>query len=212
MFFFFFFFFDVVVVNVVATQQGIKLGNGNKIDLYRRASSSRECCIRWKSCQALVVDEISMISGELFDKIEYVAERMRDNSRPFGGIQVILCGDFFQLPPVFDEEQKENKFCFEADCWGSVVPRSFMLKHIFRQRDDAFIRILSEVRMGNLSEASVDVLKKCIRPPWTPSEPNEPTRLCLSSCFYGVHYCRFMVPCVCLFLHLQFRTVSMSSR
>lgn len=175
-------------INVDVVVQGIKLGNGTKMEVLRRAQSSRECCKRWRACQVLIVDEISMISGELFDKIEFVAERMRNNPRPFGGIQVILCGDFFQLPPVFDEEAHESKFCFEADCWSEVVPKSFMLKQIFRQKDNTFIRILSEVRMGELTEDSLEHLRSCIKPPWTPtsSDKNEPTRLCLFPSFIAL--------------------------
>lgn len=130
-------------------------------------------------CEVLVVDEVSMISGELFDKIEFVARAVRRCERPFGGIQVILCGDFFQLPPVFDADEHEHRFCFEADCWSAVVPQSFMLRQIFRQRDSTFIDVLSEVRTGAISPRTVACLQACIRPPWEPSEGNEPTRLCL---------------------------------
>jgi ATP-dependent DNA helicase PIF1 len=51
-----------------------------------------------------------MLSGEIFDKLEYIARKVRKNNQPFGGLQVILTGDFFQLPPV-----KSKKFCFEAE-------------------------------------------------------------------------------------------------
>ena len=130
-------------------------------------------------CEVLIVDEVSMISGELFDKIEYVARAVRQCEKPFGGIQVILCGDFFQLPPVFDADEHEHRFCFEADCWCAVVPQSFMLRQIFRQRDTDFIEVLSEVRTGAISPKTLACLQACIRAPWKPCEGSEPTRLCL---------------------------------
>ena len=157
----------------------IKLGRGTKKEVLRHVMASREGCQRWRTCEVLVVDEVSMISGELFDKIEFVARAVRRCERPFGGIQVILCGDFFQLPPVFDADEHEHRYCFEADCWRAVVPQSFMLRQIFRQRDSTFIDVLSEVRTGNISPKTVACLQACIRAPWEPSEGNEPTRLCL---------------------------------
>ena len=58
----------------------------------------------WRRAKVLIIDEISMISADLFDKIDYVARVVRGINRPFGGVQLVVCGDFFQLPPV----QKKN--------------------------------------------------------------------------------------------------------
>lgn len=64
--------------------------------------------------------EISMLDGRLFDKLEAIARRVRGNSDCFGGIQVIVCGDFFQLPPV--GLGKNNViYCFECECWNAVI-------------------------------------------------------------------------------------------
>jgi ATP-dependent DNA helicase PIF1 len=76
-------------------------------------ASSRVRLQQWKNCQHLIIDEISMIDSELFDKIEAVARAVRKSESPFGGIQLIVCGDFLQLPPVI--KQGENKkFCFQV--------------------------------------------------------------------------------------------------
>lgn len=104
------------MANDVARAFDVHLGIGN-------GTSSLENCIakastrvhlqQWKSCKHLIIDEISMIDAELFDKIEAVARAVRNNETPFGGIQVIVCGDFLQLPPVI--KQSENKkFCFQV--------------------------------------------------------------------------------------------------
>jgi ATP-dependent DNA helicase PIF1 len=54
---------------------------------------------RWKKVNILIIDEVSMIDAEFFDKLNYIAKSIRGNTQPFGGIQLILCGDFMQLPP-----------------------------------------------------------------------------------------------------------------
>ena len=69
---------------------------------------------RWRKCQYLIVDEISMIDGNYFDKIEYIARQLRKSNLPFGGIQLILCGDFLQLPPVCKMKATDTKFCFQV--------------------------------------------------------------------------------------------------
>jgi ATP-dependent DNA helicase PIF1 len=85
---------------------------------------------RWRDAKVLVIDEISMLGGDLFAKLEEVARRMRKNPLPFGGIQVIACGDFFQLPPVRDGDQPQS-FCFEMPAWARVIGKSFILKQIW---------------------------------------------------------------------------------
>ena len=68
---------------------------------------------QWRRCRHLIIDEISMIDAEYFDKLEAVARTVRKNDLPFGGIQVILCGDFLQLPPVA-KQTETKKFCFQV--------------------------------------------------------------------------------------------------
>ena len=82
---------------------------------------------------------------------------MRSDRRIFGGIQLVLCGDFFQLPPV---DLRNSGFAFEASCWGKVLNCSILLKKIFRQNgDEMLMNILNEARIGELSEESVRLLK-----------------------------------------------------
>ena len=80
---------------------GIGLGTEPLETLCTKIIRNKNTSNRWKSTQILVVDEVSMLSGELFDKLNVIGQRVRDNpNQLFGGIQVVLCGDFFQLPPV----------------------------------------------------------------------------------------------------------------
>eukprot|EP00158_Paraphelidium_tribonemae_P008541 Partr_v1_DN28607_c2_g1_i6_m49560 putative PIF1 5'-to-3' DNA helicase homolog (S. cerevisiae) len=107
-----------------------------------------------------------MIDGNFFDKLEYLARRIRGTQKPFGGIQLVVCGDFFQLPPVssFKGGKKEHKpFCFESISWNTVIDETINLKQVFRQRDDTFINVLNELRVGNLSPLSRQILDGCQR-------------------------------------------------
>lgn len=74
-----------------------------------------------------------MVDNELFDKLDEIARILRNDPSPFGGIQVIITGDFFQLPPV--NPNKVSKFAFEAKSWSTVVQRTVMLTQVFRQKD-----------------------------------------------------------------------------
>ena len=82
-------------------------------------------------------------------KLERVARAVRGNDRPFGGLQLILCGDFLQLPPVTKEtDQKDVRFCFQSAAWERCVHVSFELTQVHRQSDPVFIEILQNVRIG----------------------------------------------------------------
>ncbi|CBK21709.2 uncharacterized protein [Blastocystis hominis] len=100
---------------------------------------------RWKTCSVLIIDEISMLDGRLFDTLEYTARVLRCNDLPFGGIQVVLCGDFFQLPPV-GLGRNGVIFCFEARWWNAVVEHTMIMRKVFRQKDPALQALLREVR------------------------------------------------------------------
>lgn len=76
--------------------------------------NSREKLNNWKKCQQLIIDEISMIDGQFFDTLDFVARSIKNSDEPFGGIQIILSGDFFQLPPVSKYGEEKKKFCFQV--------------------------------------------------------------------------------------------------
>ncbi|CAM9814077.1 unnamed protein product, partial [Choristocarpus tenellus] len=82
---------------------------------------------------------------------------MKGDSRPFGGVQLVLCGDFFQLPPVGIGSNGVN-FCFEAKTWESSLDQCIVLKQVFRQKDPRFLSILHEMREGKISNKSQSIL------------------------------------------------------
>lgn len=107
----------------------------------------------WRKCKHIIIDEVSMIDGRYFQKLEEVAKRVRRNEKPFGGIQLILCGDFFQLPPVgkfkFEDKNKSlPQFCFQTQAWQDCRFITYELKQIHRQNDQFFISILNNIRIG----------------------------------------------------------------
>lgn len=133
---------------------GIGLGNMEVDKLYGKIEQSKFYKRRWKKLDTLVIDEISMLSPELFDKLEEVARRVRGINRAFGGIQLVLTGDFLQLPVV-----KNERFCFEAEQWGNCVSNTVYLDSIERQKDEVFQRCLNELRVGNITEEVKNLLK-----------------------------------------------------
>ncbi|XP_067892471.1 ATP-dependent DNA helicase PIF1 [Heterodontus francisci] len=105
----------------------------------------------WQSCKHLIIDEISMVEGEFFDKLEAVARIVRKCNEPFGGIQLIVCGDFLQLPPVTQNKEK-YKFCFQAKSWQKCIHVNMELTDVRRQTDKKFIAMLQAIRLGRCPE------------------------------------------------------------
>ncbi|KAL4608293.1 ATP-dependent DNA helicase PIF1 [Arapaima gigas] len=119
----------------------------------------------WTSCRHLIIDEISMVEAEFFDKLEAIARSIKRSSEPFGGIQLIVCGDFLQLPPVTKGKGKPS-FCFQANLcrqaksWRKCIHLNMELTEVRRQTDKAFVSILQEVRLGRVTEEVTSELMK----------------------------------------------------
>jgi len=103
--------------------------------------------------QSLIIDEISMLSSELFIKISNILKVLRTSSKPFGGIQLILVGDFFQLPPV------KSRFLFECPLFQECLDDSIILTEVYRQKDTAFVELLSRMRNGSCTPDDINVLQ-----------------------------------------------------
>lgn len=116
---------------------GIGLGKEDVPTLVKKIKKNAKAKTRWLKTKILVIDEISMVDGDLFDKLEGIARMIRNNGRPFGGIQLVITGDFFQLPPVpdYDKKAKDVKFAFDAGTWSTAVHHTIGLTEVFRQKD-----------------------------------------------------------------------------
>lgn len=146
---------------------GIGLGKEPADQLAGKILQSRRLRQRWQSLKVLVIDEISMLDGVLFDKLEHIARVVRNCRQPFGGIQLVLSGDFFQLPPVPDQSHEYRMpatFAFDAKSWPRCISRPVFLSQVFRQKDDVFIGILASLRKGELKEEDIHHLQSLSRP------------------------------------------------
>jgi ATP-dependent DNA helicase PIF1 len=125
---------------------GIGLGKEPVEDLVKKIRRNAKAKQRWLRTKVLIMDEVSMVDGDLFDKLEAIARTIRNNGRPFGGIQLVITGDFFQLPPV-PENGRQAKFAFDAGTWTTSIEHTIGLHHVFRQKDPVFANMLNEMRL-----------------------------------------------------------------
>ena len=152
-------------VMTIHSFSGIGLCQGENHSIIDRAINRMVIRSRWNQVNVLIIDEVSMMSCKMFNIIEAIASNCRNNILPFGQIQLILLGDFLQLPPIEDKNDPETaQFCFESDTWYKTIPlrNHIELKTIFRQKDDIFRKILSEIRIGEISATSEIVLKSIV--------------------------------------------------
>ena len=125
---------------------GIGLGKENIDALFKKICIFKKYEML-KNLDLLIIDEISMLNIELFEKIDLLFKRIRRNSRFFGGLQVILSGDFLQLPPVLCD-----KFIFSSKLWNDLNFKTIYLQEIVRQSELQFVRILKDIRIQNITE------------------------------------------------------------
>ncbi|KAG6866015.1 hypothetical protein C0991_009423 [Blastosporella zonata] len=107
------------------------------------------------------------MDGRLFDKLEYIARVVRKSKKPFGGLQLVLSGDFFQLPPVPEKTHDREipaTLTFDALTWPQCVAQIVHLTQVFRQRDSTFIELLVSMRIGNISRQHIAILRGLSRP------------------------------------------------
>lgn len=138
---------------------GFGLGNGDVKTVVKRVTGNKYKKKPWKDVDVLIIDEVSMLSKKLLTCVDYIARICRNNRyTPFGGLQVILSGDFYQLPPVGDEENEETTaFCFESEAWQGIDDIC-QLSTIKRQDDQKFAKILNQVRIGKITKSTITAL------------------------------------------------------
>lgn len=105
-----------------------------------------------RNTKILAIDEVSMLDAQTFDYLNIVLKSIRSNNKPFGGIQLVLFGDFFQLPPV----EKNSGFCFESEAWKELNINNVVLKKIHRQSNKAFAQILNDIRQNQLKNEDLN--------------------------------------------------------
>ena len=117
---------------------------------------------RFDKARVLIIDEISMLEGKQLEMVERICRRFKRNDKPFGGLQVILSGDFFQLPPVRKGEDKDGEIIPKSKVWQILNPAVCYLEEQFRQKDDILTDILNKIRSNQIGEGDYQILEKRI--------------------------------------------------
>jgi ATP-dependent DNA helicase PIF1 len=130
---------------------GIGLGKG---DLIEKIKTNINALKRWSTVKTLIIDEISMLNPRLFERLDKAARHFRDSEKPFGGIQLIVVGDFCQLPVV----KGEGEFCFNSSCWQDCNFQVVNLTQVIRQENLEFAKVLQELRLGEISSTTRKLL------------------------------------------------------
>ena len=144
---------------------GIGLAKGTASKLIADIRTNRRALANWIKTDLLVIDEVSMMTVELFEKLDQIGRKLRKCETPFGGLQLLLVGDFYQLPPVIkssDDDTVANnskQFIFESPLWRQSIHTIIQLKHIYRQSDPIFQQILLAAREGRLTHEHLAVLE-----------------------------------------------------
>lgn len=116
---------------------------------------------KFNKTKVLIIDEISMLHQDQLNAIHHILSYCRDNNAAFGGVQLVVCGDFFQLPPIGDYgERSRDKFAFMGDSWQFA---DFVIAYLtvqFRQANNQLNQILTEIRDNQVTNTSLQALEK----------------------------------------------------
>jgi ATP-dependent DNA helicase PIF1 len=127
---------------------GIGIHDSIPKDFYKNILPNRTKIIN--NTDILIIDEISMLHDYRLDMIDKITRNVREIDKPFGGIQVVLCGDFFQLPPVSHRDQPTGEFVVNSEIWEEFDPVICYLTEQHRQNDETFLNILQALRAGDI--------------------------------------------------------------
>ncbi|SDP29825.1 helix-turn-helix domain-containing protein [Desulforhopalus singaporensis] len=141
-----------------------------------------------RSLDLLVIDEISMVRGDILDSVDDVLRRLRRSSQPFGGVQLLLIGDLNQLPPVVKNDEwrllgchYSSPYFFTSKALAETELVCIELKHIYRQTDHCFIELLNKVRDNKLDSADLQLLNSRVDPDFNDNDSSAPGYITLCS-------------------------------
>lgn len=148
----------------VTLNSALGLGVPGRHRDFKRAVQRPDVRARVKGWEVLIIDECSMMSAELFEEVERMLREARSSQRPGGGVRLVICGDFFQLPPVsrrLDAVEPgtpydvflNHGYAFQAPAWRRCRMVHTLLTRVFRQSDEEFATLLDAIRMGRDKEA-----------------------------------------------------------
>lgn len=128
-----------------------------------RVYSDKKKHYNWKKTKLLIVDEVSMMSSKILKILDLLGRKICNPLFPFGNIQLLFFGDFYQLSPVGSKDDIDSmKYAFEYEHWYTLFPKSqtIQLTNIFRQNDKQYIKILNQIRIGKLTKSCYEILTK----------------------------------------------------
>ena len=160
---------------------GIKIPRQSNAEIITNIKNNKKVAAKWRSTSILILDEVSMLSKKIFELLDGIGKAVRNNDKPFGGIQLIFTGDFYQLPPIGSLEDGSGCFCFESELWYKTFEpdNHIELKKLFRQTDPIYKTILNNVREGIILPENMEVLKQRLHVKYNKEENNGivPTKL-----------------------------------
>ena len=138
---------------------GIGICREGKEEILKRIEQRQDKLSAWAALDVLFIDEGAQISCRLFETVEYIARNIQKSTLPFGGLQVIFSGDFYQLGPVKNEFDPAL-YTFQSYLWDSVFPHVIVLAEVVRQGEKDFIQFLSRLAEGSCTQADVTYVKE----------------------------------------------------
>jgi ATP-dependent DNA helicase PIF1 len=153
---------SAILIGARTLHSFLKLGISDKTpkQLATNLKKYPELYYKILTLETLIIEEVSMLSDKTFDIISEYLSLIRSDPKPFGGIQLLLVGDFCQLPPVKDD------FCFKSKEWLRLSPVIMILKILVRQDgDNIFQKILERARFNNINDEDIEILKECKKQP-----------------------------------------------
>ena len=142
--------------NTIHSWSGISVSDHLPNNFFERLSKTRRDVI--SKTDVLIIDEISMLHDFRLDMIDKVLRTVRENDQPFGGIQLVMSGDFFQLPPVNRPNEQGGGFVVYSDAWQELQPAVLYLERQYRQNDEQLLEILTALRTGDVRRHHVEAL------------------------------------------------------
>ncbi len=137
----------------------------NRYGLKRHIKYTKEKRKIFNNLELLIIDEISMVRADLLDAVDYALRTVRKKSEPFGGVQLLVIGDLFQLSPIVKDnvlpilnKYYSSLFFFDSIAWQKSNPIVIEMKTIYRQKDDEFIRLLNNIRNGHKNNEDINRL------------------------------------------------------
>ncbi|MCT1526803.1 helix-turn-helix domain-containing protein [Sphingobacterium hotanense] len=152
----------------------------NKHRLFSTIKLTKQRRAILQELELLVIDEVSMVRADTLDAIDVILKSVRRDMRPFGGVQVLFIGDLYQLPPVVQDREWQvlrdyysSMFFFDAKVFKQHPPILIELKKIYRQQDDAFIRVLNSIRNNETSAEELEELNAHYKPDFVPDKDEQ---------------------------------------